>query len=39
MLDVAMELFSGADAQRGFANTAEALDKNIEPQALVFEAR
>ena len=33
------ELFSGADAQRGFANTAEAFDKNIEPPALVFEGK
>ena len=39
MLDVAMELFNGADAQRGFANTAEAFDKNIEPPALVFEGK
>jgi enoyl-CoA hydratase/carnithine racemase len=39
MLDVTMELFSGADAQRGFVNTAEAFDKDIEPPALVFEGK
>lgn len=37
MLDVAMELFNGADAQRGFANTADAFNKDIEPPMLVFE--
>ena len=39
MLDVAMELFNGADAQRGFANTADAFNKDIEPPALVFEGK
>jgi len=39
MLDVAMELYSGADAQRGFANTAAAFDKDIEPPPLVFEGK
>src|SRR3984893_5893781 len=39
MLDVAMELYDGADAQRGFANTAEAFDKDIEPPTLVFEGK
>jgi len=33
MLDVAMELYNGADAQRGFANTADAFDKDIERNA------
>jgi enoyl-CoA hydratase/carnithine racemase len=37
MLDVAMELYNGADAQRGFANTVEAFNKDIEPPALVFD--
>jgi len=36
MLDVAMELYDGEDAQRGFANTADAFDKDIEPPTLVF---
>src|ERR1700724_7939 len=36
MLDVAMELYDGADAQRGFGNTADAFNKDIEPPALVF---
>src|ERR1700736_4261553 len=39
MLDVAMELYDGADAQRGFVNTAEAFDKDIEPPSLVFEGK
>jgi enoyl-CoA hydratase/carnithine racemase len=39
MLDVAMELYDGADAQRGFANTADAFDKDIEPPTLVFEGK
>jgi enoyl-CoA hydratase/carnithine racemase len=39
MLDVAMELFNGADAQRGFANTADAFNKDIEPATLVFEGK
>ena len=39
MLDVAMELYDGADAQRGFANTAVAFDKDIEPPTLVFEGK
>ena len=39
MLDVAMELFNGADAQGGFANTADAFNKNVEPPTLVFEGK
>jgi len=39
MLDVAMELYDGADAQRGFANTADAFNKDIEPPPLVFEGK
>jgi hypothetical protein len=39
MLDVAMELYNGADAQRGFANTAVAFDRAIEPPPLVFEGK
>ena len=39
MLDVAMELYDGADAQRGFANTGEAFNKDIEPPTLVFEGK
>jgi enoyl-CoA hydratase/carnithine racemase len=39
MLDVAMELYNGADAQRGFANTADAFNKDIEPPTLVFEGK
>src|SRR5258707_346369 len=39
MLDVATELYNGVDAQRGFANTAEAFDMDIEPPTLVFEGK
>src|SRR5258708_9436598 len=39
MLDLAMELYNGADAQRGFANTADAFNKDIEPPTLVFEGK
>jgi enoyl-CoA hydratase/carnithine racemase len=39
MLDVAMELYNGADAQRGFASTADAFNKDIEPPPLVFEGK
>jgi hypothetical protein len=39
MLDIAMELYDGADAQRGFASTAKAFDKDIEPPTLVFEGK
>jgi hypothetical protein len=39
MLDVAMELYDGADARRGFASTAAAFDKDIEPPTLVFEGK
>jgi enoyl-CoA hydratase/carnithine racemase len=39
MLDVSMELYNGADAQRGFANTAKAFDADIEPPAMTFEGK
>src|SRR6266403_4088813 len=39
MLDVAMELYDGPDAQRGFANTADAFNKDVEPPTLVFEGK
>jgi len=39
MLDVSMELYNGADAQRGFANTAKAFDADIEPPAMTFEGQ
>jgi enoyl-CoA hydratase/carnithine racemase len=39
MLDVATELYNGADAQRGFANTADAFNKDIEPPTIVFEGK
>jgi enoyl-CoA hydratase/carnithine racemase len=39
MLDVSMDLYNGADAQSGFANTAKAFDANIEPPEMVFEGK
>ena len=39
MLDIAMELYNGQDAQRGFANTAKAFDADIEPPPMVFEGK
>jgi hypothetical protein len=39
MLDVAMELYNGAAAQRGFANTADTFNKDIEPTMLIFERK
>jgi enoyl-CoA hydratase/carnithine racemase len=39
MLDLTMDLFSSADATRGFAETAKAIEENLEPQTLVFEGR
>ncbi|HWE74595.1 MAG TPA: enoyl-CoA hydratase/isomerase family protein [Stellaceae bacterium] len=39
MLDVAMELYSGADAQRGFASTAKAFDADAEPPPMTFEGK
>ena len=39
MLDVTMELYNGADAQRGFANTAKAFNADIEPPAISFEGK
>lgn len=39
MLDVAMELYDGRDAQRGFANAADAFNKDIEPPTLEFEGK
>jgi hypothetical protein len=34
-----MELYNGADAQRGFANTAKAFDADVEPSAMTFEGK
>lgn len=39
MLDLTMDLFSSADATRGFAETAQAIEENIEPRPLSFEGR
>jgi enoyl-CoA hydratase/carnithine racemase len=39
MFDITMELYNGPDAQRGFASTADAFNKDIEPPTLVFEGK
>jgi len=39
MLDVSMDLYDGADAKRGFANTAKAFDAGIEPAVIAFEGK
>jgi enoyl-CoA hydratase/carnithine racemase len=39
MLDIAMELYDGPDAQRGFANTADAFNRDVEPTTLVFQGK
>jgi enoyl-CoA hydratase/carnithine racemase len=39
MLDIAMELYNGQDAQRGFANTVKAFNADIEPPPMVFEGK
>jgi hypothetical protein len=37
--DAAMELYNGADVQRGFANTADAFNKDFEPPTLIFDGK
>jgi enoyl-CoA hydratase/carnithine racemase len=39
MLDLTMDLFSSADATKGFAGTAKAIEENVEPPPLTFEGR
>ena len=39
MLDIAMDLFNTEDCTRGFLNTAEAFDRDIEPPGMVFNGR
>jgi hypothetical protein len=39
MLDVAMDLFNTENCARGFLNTAQAFDRDVEPPDLVFEGR
>src|ERR1700751_1550339 len=36
MLDITMDLFNTEDSTRGFLNTAEAFDRDIEPSDMVF---
>jgi Enoyl-CoA hydratase/isomerase len=39
MLDLTIDLFSSADATKGFAETAKAIEENVERRALTFEGR
>jgi hypothetical protein len=39
MLDVSMDLFNTEDVTRGFLNTAEAFDRDVEPPDMVFNNR
>lgn len=39
MLDIAMDLYTTEDATRGFANTAQAFDRDIEPPDMIFHGR
>ena len=39
MLDVSMDLFNTEDVTRGFLNTAEAFDRDVEPPDMVFDNR
>jgi enoyl-CoA hydratase/carnithine racemase len=39
MLDLTMDLFSSADATKGFAGRAKAIEENVEPPPLTFEGR
>jgi enoyl-CoA hydratase/carnithine racemase len=39
LLDVTMDLFNTEDCTRGFANTAEAFDRDVEPPDMVFNNR
>jgi enoyl-CoA hydratase/carnithine racemase len=39
MLDITMDLFNSEDCTRGFVNTAEAFDRNIEPPDIAFNNR
>jgi enoyl-CoA hydratase/carnithine racemase len=39
MLDITMDLFSTEDATRGFANTAAAFDRDVEPPDMIFHGR
>jgi hypothetical protein len=39
LLDISMDLFNTEDDTRGFLNTAEAIDRDVEPPDLVFNNR
>ena len=39
MLDLTMDLFRTADATKGFAGAAKAIEENTEPATLTFEGR
>ena len=39
MLDLTTDLFTSADATKGFASKVKALEENVEPPTLTFEGR
>ena len=39
LLDISMDLFNTEDVTRGFMNTAEAIDRDVEPATRVYESR
>jgi hypothetical protein len=39
MLDLTMDLFSSADATKGFASKVKAVEENVEPPILTFDGR
>ena len=39
LLDISMDLFNTEDDTRGFLNTAEAIDRDVEPPDMVFNNR
>ena len=39
MLDITMDLYTSEDSTRGFRNTAEAFDRDVEPPDMIFHGR
>jgi enoyl-CoA hydratase/carnithine racemase len=39
MLDITMDLYTTEDSTRGFLNTAEAFDRDVEPPDMIFHGR
>jgi len=39
LLDISMDLFNTEDVTRGFLNTAEAIERDVDPPDIVFNNR